>query len=262
MMGTVVGGRYRLDERVGRGSLGDVWRCVDQQLGRTVAVKLLVAHERLAQWIHLGWTRVMEKVDHHGVVHIYDSGLDPAVGLYVAMEYVQGEVLPEVLARQGRLPPARTMDLVAQVADALHALHGLGVVHGGLRPGRILVRPDGTVVLSAFGLDHQLGQPNVAMALGNARYLAPEQAMGGIPRIGSDVFCLGVVAYECLSGRPPFEADHQLEVAMRVIREAPPPLPPDVPPGIRSIVERAMAKDPGDRWPTAAALATAARSAS
>jgi eukaryotic-like serine/threonine-protein kinase len=265
-MGMVIGGRYRLEDVINGGELGDVWRCVDEPLGRTVAAKLLRAPLRdapqLAERVYLGWTRPMTKIDHHGVVRVHDSGVDPVAGAYVIMEYVEGESLRLVLDREGRFSPARTMDLVAQVADALGAVHEWGIVHRDLRPAKVLVRPDATVVLSTFGLEYATSQADLATVLiGRAGYAAPEGFMGHRATDRSDIYSLGVIAYQCLSGRRPFEADNPLEVALRSVRDAPPPLPPDVPAPVRSIVERAMAKDPNARWQTAAALAAAARAA-
>jgi serine/threonine-protein kinase len=257
-IGTVLGGRYRLEELIGLGGLGDVWRCVDEADGRTVAAKLVRAPGQdgaeVAERIRLGWLRPMTKVDHPGVVRAYDCGVD-AAGVYVITEYVQADSLSVVLAREHRLSPARTMDVVARIADALGAVHDWGIVQGDLRPRKVLVRPDATVVLSAFGLERQA---RVRDFVGHGGYLAPEQLMGQLPTHLWDIFSLGVITYQCVTGHRPYEGENPLEVALRVVREAP-PLPSEVPAAVRSIVERAMAKDPADRWPTAAVLAAAAR---
>ena len=258
--GTMLGGRYRLEERIASGGMGDVWRCVDDVLGRTVAVKILLPSlleepgftERFR-----GEARTMATINHPGVVDIYDYGSDPATGAYLVMEYVEGDALSRTLARVGRLTPARTMALVAQAADALHAAHETGVVHRDVKPGNLLVRPNGTLVLTDFGIARSAGAAQLTAAgsvLGTASYISPEQAMGEQATPLSDIYALGVVAYQCLAGRRPFEGDNPLEIAMRHVREAPPPLPPDIPPPVRAIVERAMAKDPAARWPNAAAF--------
>jgi serine/threonine-protein kinase len=263
--GTMLGGRYRLEERIASGGMGDVWRCVDDVLGRTVAVKVLLPSLLEEQ----GFTerfraeaRTMATINHPGVVDIYDYGSDPAVGAYLVMEYVEGDALSRTLARVGRLTPARTMALVAQAADALHAAHERGVVHRDVKPGNLLVRPNGTLVLTDFGIARSAGAAQLTAAgsvLGTATYISPEQAMGEQATALSDIYALGVVAYQCLAGRRPFEGDNPLEIAMRHVREAPPPLPPDIPPQVRAIVERAMAKDPAARWPNAAQFAGIAR---
>jgi serine/threonine protein kinase len=263
--GTMLGGRYRLDERIASGGMGDVWRCVDDVLGRTVAVKILLS----SLLEEAGFTerfrveaRTMAAINHPGVVDIYDYGSDPKAGAYLVMEYVEGDALSRTLSRVGRLTPARTMALVAQAADALHSAHEMGVVHRDVKPGNLLVRPNGTLVLTDFGIARSAGAAQLTAAgsvLGTATYISPEQAMGEQATRLSDIYALGVVAYQCLAGRRPFEGENPLEIAMRHVREAPPPLPPDIPPTVRAIVERAIAKDPVARWPTASAFAAIAR---
>ncbi len=265
--GTMLGQRYRLEERIASGGMGDVWRCVDDVLGRTVAVKILLPSlleepgftERFR-----GEARTMATINHPGVVDIYDYGSDPATGAYLVMEYVEGDALSRTLTRVGRLTPGRTMALVAQAADALHAAHQTGVVHRDVKPGNLLVRPNGTLVLTDFGIARSAGAAQLTAAgsvLGTASYISPEQAMGEQATPLSDVYALGVVAYQCLAGHRPFEGDNPLEIAMRHVREAPPPLPGDIPPHVRVIVERAMAKQSAARWPNAAAFAQVARRA-
>jgi len=265
--GTTLGGRYRLEERIASGGMGDVWRTVDDVLGRTVAVKILLP----SLLEEMGFTerfrveaRTMATINHPGVVDIYDYGSDQSAGAYLVMEYVEGDALSRTLSRVGRLTPARTMALVAQAADALHAAHEKGIVHRDVKPGNLLVRPNGTLVLTDFGIARSAGAAQLTAAgsvLGTASYISPEQAMGGQATPLSDIYALGVVAYQCLAGRRPFEGENPLEIAMRHVREAPAALPPDIPPPVRGIVERAMAKDPAARWHTAAEFATVARRA-
>src|SRR5690348_13509939 len=265
--GVLLGNRYRLDERIAGGGMGDVWRGTDEVLGRTVAVKILLPalldEPGFAERFRVE-ARTMATINHPGVVDIYDYGSDPKAGAYLVMEYVEGDALSRTLSRVGRLTPARTMALVAQAADALHAAHEIGVVHRDVKPGNLLVRPNGTLVLTDFGIARSAGAAQLTAAgsvLGTAAYISPEQAMGEQASRLSDVYALGVVAYQCLAGRRPFEGEQPLEIAMRHVREVPPPLPPDTPPTVRAIVERAMAKDPAARWPTASAFAAVARRA-
>jgi hypothetical protein len=264
--GATLGGRYRLAERIASGGMGDVWRGTDEVLGRTVAVKILLPglldEPGFAERFR-GEARTMATINHPGVVDIYDYGSDQQVA-FLVMEYVEGEALSQTLNRVGRLTPARTMALVAQAADALHAAHQKGIVHRDVKPGNLLVRPNGTLVLTDFGIARSaiVGQLTAAGAvLGTAAYISPEQATGGVATASSDVYALGVVAYQCLSGRRPFDGDSALEVAMKHVRETARPLPPDIPPAARAIVERSMAKDPAARWPDAASLAAVARQA-
>jgi serine/threonine protein kinase len=262
--GTTLGGRYRLDERIAGGGMGDVWRGTDEVLGRTVAIKVLLPalldEPGFAERFR-GEARTMATINHPGVVDVYDYGSENGTA-FLIMEYIEGDALSRTLSRVGRLTPARTMALLAQAADALHAAHDKGVIHRDVKPGNLLVRPNGTLVLTDFGIARSamVGQLTAAgSVLGTASYISPEQASGATATALSDVYALGVVAYQCLSGHRPFEGDNPLEIAMRHVRDTPPPLPADIPPVVRQVVDRAMAKDPAARWPNAAALAQVAR---
>lgn len=262
--GVKLGNRYRLDERIASGGMGDVWRGTDEVLGRTVAVKSLLPalldDPDFAERFR-GEARTMATINHPGVVDIYDFGSDQQIA-FLVMEHVEGEALLATLNRVGRLTSARTMALVAQAADALHAAHLEGIVHRDVKPGNLLVRPNGTLVLTDFGIARSdlVAQLTAAgSVLGTASYISPEQATGAVATPASDVYALGVVAYQCLSGRRPFAGDNPLEIALQHVRETPRALPADIPPQVRAVVERAMAKDPADRWPSAAALAGVSR---
>ncbi|BCJ38802.1 hypothetical protein Athai_63050 [Actinocatenispora thailandica] len=268
--GGTLGGRYRLTERIASGGMGDVWKAEDTVLGREIAVKILQS----ALLSEPGFVerfraeaRVMATINHPGVVKVYDYGETDIDGggqiAYLVMEYVEGEALATTLARVGRLTPARTMDLLAQAGEALQAAHEHGIVHRDVKPGNLLVRPDGRLVLTDFGIARSAmsGQLTTAGSiLGTASYVSPEQATGnGNITAASDVYSLGVVGYQCLSGHRPFEGENPIQVAMKHIRDVPPPLPADVPQGAREVVDRAMAKDVAARWPSASAMADAAR---
>jgi serine/threonine-protein kinase len=263
--GTLLRDRYRLVELIDQGGLGDVWIAVDENLARTVAAKLLPApppeDPHLLKRLRLDWARFIVRLDRPDIVDVYDLDVDPKGCPFVIMEYVRSESLSAVLAREGPLSPERTMNLVARIADALQAVHALGVVHRQLGPDRVLIRPDGTVALSVFGLAHLYGltRPGGVPSISAPHHAAPEQLRGESPSALSDIYSLGVIAYHCLTGRTPFVGDDPLKVAYRIVVDEPPPLPTDLPKPIRSIVECAIAKSPGDRWPTAAAFAEAAR---
>ncbi|MGN9908096.1 serine/threonine-protein kinase [Phytohabitans sp. LJ34] len=264
--GVLLGGRYRLDERIASGGMGDVWRGTDEVLGRTVAVKILLPalleEPGFAERFR-GEARTMATINHPGVVDVYDYGSDQQIA-FLVMEYVEGDALSRTLSRVGRLTPARTMALVAQAADALQAAHEKGIVHRDVKPGNLLVRPNGTLVLTDFGIARSamVGQLTAAgSVLGTASYISPEQAAGGTATAASDIYALGVVAYQCLSGHRPFEGDNPLEIAMKHVREQARPLPGDIPPAIRRIVDQSMAKDPAARFQTAAMLGAVARQA-
>nr|WP_296067146.1 serine/threonine-protein kinase [uncultured Actinoplanes sp.] len=264
--GVTLGGRYRLDERIAGGGMGDVWRGTDEVLGRTVAVKILLPalldEPGFAERFR-GEARTMATINHPGVVDVYDYGSDQQLA-FLVMEYVEGDALSRTLSRVGRLTPARTMALVAQAADALQAAHENGIVHRDVKPGNLLVRPNGTLVLTDFGIARSalVGQLTVAgSVLGTASYISPEQAAGEVATPASDVYALGVVAYQCLSGHRPFDGATPIEIAMKHVRDTPRPLPGDIPPPVRAIVDRALAKDPSARWPSASAMAAVARQA-
>ncbi|HEX4811473.1 MAG TPA: serine/threonine-protein kinase, partial [Nonomuraea sp.] len=272
MMGpdTTLAGRYRLLSRLGSGGHGEVWRARDTLLDRVVAVKTvhagLAGDPAFAARFHAE-ARSMATVEHPGVVSVFDYGIaEPPGGAtpYLVMQYLDGEPLHLLLSRRGRLPAGTTMDLVAQAAEALQAAHDAGVVHRDVKPGNLMIRHDGTVVLTDFGIARTaagLGLTATGIVLGTAAYCAPEQAEGAPASPAMDVYALGVVAYECLSGRPPFGGDSAVAVALKHLHEQPPPLPEDVPEQVAAVVVRALSKNPGDRWPNAAAFAAAARAA-
>jgi serine/threonine-protein kinase len=206
--------------------------------------------------------RTMARLKHPGVVNVYDYSSDASTA-FLVMEYVEGDPLSRTLGRVGRLTAARTMALIAQAADALETAHAAGIVHRDVKPGNLMVRANGTLVLTDFGVSRSelAGLTGTGTVLGTASYISPEQAAGQVATAASDVYALGVVAYQCLAGRRPFEGESPLEIAMRHVREPPPPLPADIPPAVREIVMRALAKDPASRWPSAAALSAVARQA-
>ncbi|MFC6081618.1 serine/threonine-protein kinase [Sphaerisporangium aureirubrum] len=267
--GTTLAGRYRLDVRIGAGGMGEVWRGEDIVLARTVAVKVLLPGRSDDPGFAArfqGEARAMATINHPGVVDVYDYGVSDVPGAgptaYLVMRFVDGEPLDRLLARLGRIAPEPAIELIAQAASAIQAVHDGGIVHRDVKPGNLLVRPDGTLVLTDFGIaraeiGHRL--TDAGMVLGTAAYCAPEQAEGQPVTPAVDIYALGVVAYECLAGRRPFDGDTPVTIALKHIREDPPPLPPDVPPPVRHLVERALAKDPARRWRSAAEMSAAAR---
>ncbi|MGH3662745.1 MAG: protein kinase domain-containing protein [Micromonosporaceae bacterium] len=267
--GGVMGGRYRLQQRIATGGMGDVWKCEDAVLGRAVALKVLqpaMLQEPGFVQRFRAEARVMATINHPGVVSVHDYGETPLPGggsvAYLVMEHVEGKSLHDVLVKLGRIAPDMVMDLTAQAADALQAAHDHGIVHRDVKPGNLLVRPNGALVLVDFGIARSALSGNLTQAgviLGTASYVSPEQASGGgsiTP--ASDIYSLGVVAYQCLAGRRPFEGENPIDVALKHVREQPPPLPPDVPENARAVVTRAMAKDAAARWPDARTMGEAA----
>ncbi|MFJ2193340.1 protein kinase [Kitasatospora sp. NPDC087861] len=270
MHGTVLADRYRLVDWLGGGSMGDVWLAEDEVLGRRVAVKVvkpaLLDESGFAERFH-DEARVMAQLRHPGIVGVYDYGHSVADGQrsigYLVMELIEGEPLSAVLERRGALPVAETLRTALQVLEALEAAHESGVVHRDIKPANLMVRADRTVIadfgIARPGCDARLTVPG--MVLGTAAYQAPEQASIGTVTASADLYALGVVLYECLAGRLPFDGETALEVILKHLTEPPPPLPEDVPAPVRALVERAMAKEPGERWPDAATMAAAVRDA-
>ena len=173
---------------------------------------------------------------------------------FLVMELVEGEPLSSLLAREGRLGLDRSLDIVGQAAVAVGAAHRVGLVHRDVKPANLLVGPDGTVKVTDFGVAQALGQgqgDQRELLVGTAGYLSPEQASGQPATAASDLYALGVVAYECLAGRRPFTGEHPIAVALAHLLQPPPPLPDDIPVAVRALVAQAMAKQPTRRPPDA-----------
>ncbi|WP_176738357.1 serine/threonine-protein kinase [Micromonospora pallida] len=269
--GVVLSGRYRLDERVATGGMGDVWRASDVVLGRQVAAKVLLPAlvsdpDFIARF--RAEARMMAALRHPGIVQVYDCGQDelPDGGTadYLVMEFVQGKPLSKRIEAEGTLDVAATMSVVAQAAEALHAAHAGGIVHRDVKPSNLMVQESGTVVLVDFGVARSTNVTSITSTNavpGTALYMAPEQAAGRPVSAGTDIYALGAVAYCCLTGGPPFTGDNPLQVAVRHLDDEPPPLPPEIPAPVQDLVFRALAKDPADRYASAAEMAAAARAA-
>ncbi|MFC7709425.1 serine/threonine-protein kinase [Micromonospora lupini] len=267
----VLSGRYRLDERVATGGMGDVWRASDLVLGRQVAVKVLLPAlvsdpDFIARF--RAEARIMAALRHPGIVQVYDSGEDdlPDGGRadYLVMEFVEGEPLSKRIEAAGRLDVAETMSIVAQAAHALSAAHRGGIVHRDVKPSNLLVQEDGSVVLVDFGVARSTNVTSITSTNavpGTALYMAPEQAAGRPVSGATDIYALGAVAYCCLTGGPPFTGDNPLQVAVRHLDDEPPELPHEIPEAVRALVSRALAKDPLDRFTSGSAMAEAARTA-
>ncbi|MGH3897882.1 MAG: serine/threonine-protein kinase [Pseudonocardiaceae bacterium] len=262
--GQLLARRYRLGRRIAIGGMGEVWEAADTRLERQIAVKVLKPElSGDAEFRHRFHTeaRMTASLNHPGIAAVHDYGemdddpdsADPGAypWAYLVMELVAGDSLAAILMRQPRLGAARTLDILGQAADALQAAHGRGLVHRDIKPGNILVTPAGTVKLTDFGIARAVDAAPVTrhgMVMGTAHYIAPEQAAGDDAGPASDVYSLAVVGYECLAGQRPFLADNAVTVAMMHIHDWPPPLPPDVPAGIRALIEASLVKDPRQRY--------------
>ncbi len=251
----LIGDRYELVERIAVGGMGEVWSAVDLVLGREVAVKLLRAEyvdDPEFRSRFRAEARHAAGLSHPGIASVYDFGeqSEPHPAAWLVMELVPGEPLSALLRRTPRLLPAHALDVVGQAALALEAAHQAGVVHRDVKPGNLLVRPDGVVKVTDFGIARAANAVPVTRTgtmVGTAHYLSPEQAAGRPATPASDVYCLGLVAYECLAGRRPYTADSPVAVAAAHLHQEPPPLSADVPAAVRALVLRALAKDPAAR---------------
>ncbi|MFG1871037.1 serine/threonine-protein kinase [Micromonospora arborensis] len=269
--GVLLGDRYRLSERVATGGMGAVWRGTDVLLEREVAVKVLlpslVADQEFTARFRAE-ARMLAALRHPGVVAVHDVGqavlADGGQVDYLVMEYVEGEPLSARVRAAGRLDPATTMSVLAQAADALHTAHLAGIVHRDVKPGNLLVKSDGSVVLVDFGIARSRSMAGLTaanMVLGTASYMSPEQATGQSVSAATDIYALGAVAYFCLAGQPPFHGDNPLAVALRHTQEEPAALPQGTPPAVAAVVARALEKRPADRFGSAAEMAAAAADA-
>ncbi|MEU4240179.1 serine/threonine-protein kinase [Actinoplanes sp. NPDC026619] len=264
--GEILGDRYRLDDRIAAGGMGEVWQATDTVLGRDVAVKTLHAGRAGDPGFQTRFrheARAMAVLHHPGVADVYDYG-QSGPDAYIVMARVNGQALNERIAERGRLSPAETMSIVAQAGRALEAAHQAGIVHRDVKPGNLIIQPDGTVVLVDFGVARSAESAALTGAkevVGTALYIAPEQVSKEATGPSADVYALGVVAYHCLAGHPPFMGDTPIAVAIQHVNEEPPALPADVPPAVADLVMTAMAKDPADRFSSASAMADAAEQA-
>jgi serine/threonine protein kinase len=256
---TLLAGRYVLDEPIGAGGYCEVWRATDTVLTRQVAVKLLhpgyAAHgEALARF--KAEARHAGALSHENVARVYDYG-EPTDGQsYLVMELIDGPSLADVLAR-GPLGARPTMDMVAQVAAGLQAAHTAGLIHRDVKPANILFTSEGGVRITDFGIAHAVGSTPVTstgMVMGTPGYIAPERVSGGQAGPASDLYGLGIVAYECLTGSQPFRGG-ALEVAIAHRDRPLPPLPVSVPAEVAAFVMTLTAKDPAWRPASAGEVA-------
>ena len=242
----VVAGRYRLEGRIAAGGMGEVWEGTDVVLGRPVAVKLLRAGYAqdpgsLARF--RPEARHAACLSHPGIAQVYDYG--QAEPPYLVMELVDGPSLAQVLGG-GPLDPGRAMDVVAQAAAGLDAAHRAGLVHRDIKPGNLLLGPGGQVKITDFGISRAAGSAAVTGTgelLGTPAYLAPERLAGQVATPASDLYSLGVLAWECLAGAPPFTGA-PAEVALAHRTRPLPPLPAAVPADVAALVAELTAQDP------------------
>jgi serine/threonine protein kinase len=262
--GLTFGGRYQLSSRVAIGGMGEVWQATDLVIGRTVAIKIL-KDEYLGDPGFLERFRAEARhaalVNHEGIANVFDYGEEDG-SAFLVMELVPGEALSTILERERVLPTDKVLDIVAQTASALQAAHAAGLVHRDIKPGNLLITPDGRVKITDFGIARiadQVPLTATGQVMGTVQYLSPEQASGHSASPTTDIYSLGIVAYEALAGRRPFTGESQVAIAMAQINEQPPELPVTVAQPVRNLVYASIAKKPAERPQTAAHLARAAQ---
>ncbi|WP_349899107.1 protein kinase domain-containing protein [Parafrigoribacterium soli] len=262
--GLTFGGRYQLSSRIAIGGMGEVWQATDLVIGRTVAIKIL-KDEYLGDPGFLERFRAEARhaalVNHEGIANVFDYGEEDG-SAYLVMELVPGEALSTILERERVLSTDRVLDIVAQTASALHAAHSAGLVHRDIKPGNLLITPDGRVKITDFGIARiadQVPLTATGQVMGTVQYLSPEQASGRPASPTTDIYSLGIVAYEALAGRRPFTGESQVAIAMAQINEKAPDLPVTVSEPVRNLVYSCIAKNPADRPASAQHLARAAQ---
>ena len=255
-----LGGRYRVERELGRGGMAKVFLGTDTVLGRTVAVKVLAPQFADDDGFVQRFRREAQaaaSIGHPHIVSVFDTGSDDGVH-YIVMEYVEGRTLAEFLAGGGRILPDRAIDIAMDVCQALEAAHARGVIHRDIKPGNIMLNPRGEVKVTDFGIARVTTTADTvaqtAAILGTASYLSPEQAQGQPVDARSDLYSLGCVVYEMVTGRPPFLGDSPVAVASKQVLEQPVPpskLNSDVTPDLDAVILRALAKNPANRYQSA-----------
>lgn len=261
--GITLGGRFQLTTRIAIGGMGEVWKAKDLILGRIVAIKVL-KEEYTGDPGFLQRFRAEARhtalLNHVGIANVFDYGEEEG-SAYLVMELVPGQPLSSIIEHEQVLSPDRTLSMIAQTARALSVAHAQGLVHRDVKPGNLLITPDGRVKVTDFGiarLADQVPLTQTGQVMGTAQYLAPEQATGQTATGASDIYSLGVIGYECLTGHRPFSGESQIAIALAQVNDAPPPLPETLPKPVRALLMSMLAKDPKNRPANAIKLAEAA----
>jgi eukaryotic-like serine/threonine-protein kinase len=271
VLGVEIANRYRLDRRLGAGGMSTVYMGLDRVLERSVAIKLLAEHLAEDDGFVARFRRealAAAKLVHPNIVQVYDSGFDPeAHRHYIVMEYVDGEALSQVLRARGRLSAGEAVEIVSQACEGLEYAHRHSVIHRDVKPGNLLINPDGLVKLADFGIAKAAEDSNITQlgsVLGTAAYISPERARGQEATVSSDVYSAGVVLYQALAGRVPYETGSLTELALKQQEAEPEPLMminPEVGPELSRAVSRSLAADTAERYGTAADMRVAIQQA-
>ena len=259
-IGLILGERYRLRGRLAVGGMGEVWVGHDDSLARDVAVKVL-REEFAGDPGFLDRFRTEARnsalLSHPNIAQLYDYGEQEGSG-FLVMELIHGEPLSELLSREPILPLNRLLPILAQTARGLHAAHVAGVVHRDIKPGNLLLSREGRVKITDFGVSlatNQVPMTAAGMVMGTAQYLSPEQAIGRPATPASDIYSLGIIAYEAIQGHRPFTGATSVDIAIAHVKEEVPPITEPVPPELDALIMRMLAKEPADRPRSAASLA-------
>lgn len=255
MIQRILARRYELQELIGGGGMADVYKAQDKLLDRAVAVKIL--HQQYANDAEFvekfrREATAAAKLAHPNIVNIYDVGEDGG-SQYIVMEYVSGPTLKEVIQQKGCLAPIEAVRIAKEIASALESAHRNNLVHCDIKPHNILVMPDGHIKVTDFGIARAVSASTMTYSgsvMGSVHYFSPEQAKGTVITTKSDVYSLGVVLYEMLTGQLPFNGETSVSIALKHLQEEPVPirqLNPSIPPVLEAIVQKAMSKDPADR---------------
>jgi serine/threonine-protein kinase len=269
-LGTLIGGRYRLDAELGRGGMSTVYRAFDTVLERTVAIKLMhreIAADSDQLERFRREARAVARLNHPHVVTVIDAGEEPSdagdgwAGMpFIVLEYIDGETLKSVIRRDGPLDISQALAYTIEVARALGAAHERQIVHRDVKPHNILISEEGGAKITDFGIARSLTEEGLTMegrVLGTTDYVSPEQALGQPVTGQSDLYSLGVVLYEMLCGDVPFHGDSPVAVAMKHVREEPPDVQerrPHLSAAAAAVVDRSLAKDLGRRYPDATSM--------
>jgi serine/threonine protein kinase len=265
----VLDGRYELGEPLGRGGMATVYLGTDRVLGRTVAVKVLTssfAEDESFVRRFRREARAAAGLSHPGVVAVFDTGSDDGTH-YIVMEHVEGRTLADVIREDGPLEPSRAAEVAEAVCDALAFAHAQGLVHRDIKPANIMVTPGGQVKVMDFGIARTATDDTLtktAIVLGTANYLSPEQAEGKPVDARTDLYSLGVVLYEALTGRPPFSGTSPVAVATKHVQKMPEPpgrVRAGIPPAVEAVVMKALEKDPDARFADATQMRRALEAA-